>query len=166
MTSKKPPRRKNSAAAQKNSLSDCCEVTSVSKIKVEALGKKAVFVNAEREEYVRTTFDGCVVAQQTAADFVVSKAGVGDVIVELKGGGIEHAVKQIFATAEYLRLNKMISGRLGGLVVGTRYPRFDSTVQNTRSQFARRFCGALHVVTTNYEYKFEHVLSFRGPHTD
>ncbi|HEX8662846.1 MAG TPA: hypothetical protein VF744_02305 [Beijerinckiaceae bacterium] len=143
---------------------ECEEETSVERIKVEELGRKATFVNEEHNTYRKTQMDGCVVKNQLAADWVVSRANIGDVIIELKGRHVEHAVRQIRATAGFLTDGDYREGRLAGLVVCTQFPKASTTVQRAQAEFARAFKGPLHVVTQNLEYAFENVLSFKGPH--
>jgi hypothetical protein len=146
------------------SIADCQKLTKASKISVSERGRTATFVNEERRHYVKTQFDGCVLRETTAADWVVSKPPVGCVIVELKGKNVEHAVRQVLATAKYWLAGKLLEGRIAGLIVCARYPRVDTTVQRSQQEFTKQFKGPLHIVCRNGEYDIECVLSFRGPH--
>ncbi|MGO9484192.1 MAG: hypothetical protein ACLPX9_06375 [Rhodomicrobium sp.] len=142
-------------------IADCQETVAHSRIKIEELGKKAIFINDERKEYVRTKVDGCVLVNTTAADWVLSKSNVGDVIVELKGADVAHAAEQVHATAHYWKDNSLCIGKLAGLIVCTQYPRGANTkIQKAQQAFSRKFKGPLHVFTGNREYLFESVLSF------
>jgi len=78
---------------------ECIEATTDSRVKVSERGRKAIFLNPDNCNYSKVRVDGCVVKNAKAADWVVSKHAVGDIIVELKGRNVEHAVKQINATA-------------------------------------------------------------------
>jgi hypothetical protein len=142
---------------------ECQDQLSDSMIKVEELKRKAVFVNHKRESFVRTRVDKCVIVNDTAADFVVTKCGVGDIIVELKESGIEHGVKQIIETATMWVNGGHACGKLAGLIIGHQRPAAAPTVQRAQNAFNKKFRGPLHIVNRNTEFNFEKVLSFKGP---
>ena len=52
-------------------IANCQRVTSVSRIKIEESGRKAIFMNLARDQFVLTRVDGCVVVDSVAADWVV-----------------------------------------------------------------------------------------------
>jgi hypothetical protein len=56
------------------------------------------------------------------SDYLVSKPGTADVIVELKGKDIGHAVEQIISTFVMWRKTPPFSDKIGGLIVLTRCP--------------------------------------------
>lgn len=141
----------------------CRSAITDSRVKVEEGGKKATFINESRETLHRTRVDGCLLVNEVGADFVVSKVGVGDVIVELKGKDVEHAAEQIIATAEFMGNCEELRGPLAGLVICAQYPRIDTRLQRLATQFAKRFKGPIHVVSKSGEFVFEKVLSFKGP---
>jgi hypothetical protein len=145
-------------------IDHCQEDTTVSKVKVEENGRKAVFRNSAQKKYKKTRIDGCVMVQTSAADWIVTKIPVGDVIIELKGKDVHHAVSQIHATARFWHKHKLFVGKIAALIVCKQYPRASTAVQRSQSSFAKTYRGPLHVVTKNYEYEFERVLSFEGPH--
>jgi hypothetical protein len=111
-----------------------------------------------------TQVDGCLIVGATAADWIVTDPELGDVIVELKGKNVEYGARQILATAQYWRDSNYNLDRIAGLIVCVQYPRTSTTVQKAQQRFLREYRGPLHVVTKNYEFKLENVLSFRGPH--
>ena len=141
----------------------CRESLTDSKIKVEEGSRKAVFLNDARAQMHRTRVDGCLVRNRVAADFVVSAVETGDVVVELKGKDVVHAVEQILETASELATCERKRGPFGGLVVCNQYPRIDTKIQKLKAQFAKVYKGPVHVVTKNYEFRLERVLSFAGP---
>ena len=98
-------------------LVNCLNCSSSSKIKVEENGKKATFINVAREEFLRTKIDGCLIQNATACDWAVSKKGVGDILIELKGSDVDHAVDQILKTAAWWHKDNRSNGRLAGLVL-------------------------------------------------
>ena len=93
-----------------------------------------------------------------AADWVVSKCKVGDVIVELKGKDVEHATKQVVATAKLWKQKGLCQGKLAGLIVCSQYPKASTSVQKKQQAFASEFSGQLHVRTRNREYDLEQLL--------
>jgi hypothetical protein len=144
-------------------IADCQERTTVSKVKVEEKGKKATFLNDRRIVYTLTRVDGCVIKNGIAADWLVSKADKGDIIIELKGKDVGHAVKQIHRTAALLKEKKLLARPVAALIVATQYPKANTAVQRAQSDFAKTYQGPLHVVTKNHEYRFCRVLRFDGP---
>lgn len=143
----------------------CREKTFDSKVKVEEGARSAIFSNKNRTAFFRTKVDGCLVKNSTAADFVVTCVGTGSVIVELKGVDVEHAVKQIDATAIYLKSCDAAQNLLplAGLVICSRYPRFDTKLQRLAKLFAKSHRAPLHVVARNDEFDLSRVLAFDGP---
>lgn len=145
------------------SLEDCRVFTKVPKVSVREGKRSAVFLNLERERYAVTRVDGCLLQQEVAADWAISKEEVGDIVIELKGRDVHHAVKQVHATAVHWHEEKYQTGKIAGLIVACQYPRSSTAVQKAQDAFAKRFKGPLHVVTKNYEFIFEKVLEFKGP---
>lgn len=141
----------------------CIELTQDSRVKVSERGRKATFLNFEHCQYYKIQVDGCVVENSLAADWVVTKKGVGDIIVELKGKNVEHAVKQVNATAALWTDEKLRLGRLAALIVGTQWPRANTKMQKAAEAFKKRFNAPLHVATKNNEYIFEKVLRAGNP---
>jgi hypothetical protein len=121
-------------------------------------------LNPDNCRYSKVKVDHCVVENAAAADWLVSKDGVGDIIVELKGRNVEHAVKQINATAALWTSEGLRVGKLAAIVVAAQYPSASTTIQKAQFAFGKKYKGPLHVVTRNSEYCFECVLSFNGPH--
>lgn len=143
----------------------CREVTKDSNVKVSEGARSAVFKNADREVYHRVRVDGCLIKNRISADFVVSRPGVGSVVVELKGTDVEHAVAQIDATIQHMRgceKSKEL-GPFAGLVICARYPRFDTSLQRLTKNFVAKHKAPIHVVARNDEFHLDRVLSFDGP---
>jgi hypothetical protein len=142
----------------------CQAQTNVPKVSVREGQRRATFLNPKRQVFIVSRVDGCIVTEGLRADWAVSKKEVGDtIIIELKGRDVDHAVKQIHATASLWVRNKYGNGKLAGLVVARQYPRASTGVQKAQQAFARTFKGPLHVVTQNREFDFEKVLQFEGP---
>jgi hypothetical protein len=141
------------------SIAHCQESTAVSLVKVEEGNRKAVFRNSARENIVKTQFDGCVEVEGPRADWVISKAGLGDVVVELKGKDVDHAVKQVDATAKFWRKSNLSNGKIAGLIVCRQYPRASTGVQRAQDNFRSVHNGFLHVVTKNETFELEKIFS-------
>ncbi|HZB89398.1 MAG TPA: hypothetical protein VE291_12110 [Terracidiphilus sp.] len=105
------------------SLQGCTAESTDSKITVKRDGRRATFDNSERAAIKCVDLDRWIPSTETKkADYVVSKPGVADVIVELKGKDIEHAVEQIVVTLGKWKSAPPYSEKVGGLIVFTRCP--------------------------------------------
>jgi hypothetical protein len=105
------------------SLQACTEESNDSKITVKRDGRGATFDNADRAAIKRIDLDCWIPsAEAPKADYVVSKPNIVDVIVELKGKDIAHAIEQIVATLVKWKKVPQLSKKIGGLIVFTRCP--------------------------------------------
>ena len=94
--------------------------------------------------------DGCLAPTgQVSADWIVSKARVVDVIVELKGKNVNHAVRQIEATRNYWpRRDEYVDGQvIGAWIICTEYPRASTKVARFRERL--RTEGVVMIVSTH-----------------
>lgn len=142
---------------------ECIESVDVSKIKVEDCARHAIFINSNREVYLKIRVDGCAITQGIRADWAI-EYGNSAIIIELKGRNVEDAAKQIFATAHHWKVTEQRCQSIAGLIVGRSCPKANTKMQIRKERFAKKFGGPLHLVTHNPELQFEHVLSFRGPY--
>lgn len=142
----------------------CVEHKSDSLVQVKENGQKATFINKNNDVIECIKCDDCVMPQQTASDYVVSKYGSGDVIVELKGKNVEHGAKQILATASHWTSNKYRAGKIAGLIVCRQYPSGSTSVQKAKDTFRKLYKAPLHVITRDVPLDFDNVYSFKGPH--
>jgi 2C-methyl-D-erythritol 2,4-cyclodiphosphate synthase len=145
------------------SLRQYALTTTDSRVRVRENGRQAIFVNVERNVYYVVKVDGQVVKNALASDFVLTKKDVGNLVIELKGMDVSHAVEQVFATAQLWQDKGYRIGQVAALVVCSRKPSFDTKIQRFKANFAKKFKGPLHVVSRNDEFVFEKVLSFQGP---
>lgn len=144
----------------------CSQSVKVSKIKVAENGKQAVILNPARDVFVRTQVDGCLVEQATSCDWLVVKENSDGVLIELKGCDVSKALDQIVATFEFLKASGGLTGRMAALVVCRKpstHPIFTSKLQRVRNRLSSEFRAPLHVVTGNFEYQMERLLSHMGP---
>ena len=129
-----------------------------SRIAVEERGKKAVFVNGEKRKYLLTRVDGCVIKNATAADWILTAAKVGDVIVELKGRNVQHALEQIMATAKFWTDNGLRQGKIAALIVCSQHPQVTTKSQRAQNDFKRKYKGKLQIKCKVWESTFASML--------
>jgi len=136
-----------------------------SEILVQENGRKATVLNKDRSVFFVIKVDGGVLVQATACDYIISKSKKADLLIELKGIDVKHAVEQISATAALWDSSGVREGAIAGLIVCSRLPnpRFSTNIQRARSSFLARYKGPLHVVDKNNKYEFDKVLSINGP---
>ena len=118
----------------------CIEEISHSKVKVSdpGTGMSAVLLNATRKNVRRIRMDGCLApVGQRAADFVVSQAKIVDVIVELKGGDVDHACTQVESTRNFWRSHKEYDqGQIiGAWIICSQFPRASTKIGRYRENF-------------------------------
>ena len=138
-------------------LESCTEIRTISKIKVEAHTRKAVFDNSERAEIKVIDLD-CWLAGDAGpkADRIVSKPGVVDVVVELKGKDIRHALEQILATHAKWKTVPPLPKQIGALVVFSRSPDRSASMDDARKRFLQTHGIWLEMKKNNQTvYQFE-----------
>jgi hypothetical protein len=140
---------------QAKASNQCVSKVRDSKIKVHdpGTGKSAILLNPDRTQVRRIRMDGCFAPVGTvAADFVVSMPKTVDVIVELKGKNVDHAVEQIDSTWAFWRghAEHEPNQLIGAWIVCSEYPRASLKVGRYRESF-RAHGGILLVSTHNGE---------------
>jgi hypothetical protein len=139
-------------------LVDCQETVTHSRVKFEEKGKKVIFLNPDCGKFLRTRVDGCLKDCSPACDWVATKPNSGDVLVELKGSDVSHALEQLVSTAHYWTTKGYRAGELAALVVCSQYPRISTGIQRARLKFRRHFKAPLHVVSRNREFDIERLF--------
>jgi hypothetical protein len=133
----------------------CIEKLRHSKIKVHdpGTGKSAVLLNPKKVQARRIRIDHCLAPAGTkAADFLISMPQVVDVIVELKGKNVDHAVEQVESTHAFWKMhgeyerNQLISA----WIICVQYPRASQKIKRSQDNF-RAHDGILVVSTRNGE---------------
>jgi hypothetical protein len=140
----------------------CIEVVRHRKIKVEENGKSAVVLNPKAEKFIRVQVDGCAQTDGIKADWAIERARAA-VIVELKGGNVQHGADQVLSTARHWTACEKRCDRVAGLIVGRQSPQANATMQLKKQEFTRRYGGPLHVVGQNEEYQWGALFEFRNP---
>jgi len=130
----------------------CIEKIGHSKVKVADPGtaRSAILLNPEKAQVRRIRIDRCLApVGDIAADFVVSNSKIVDVIVELKGKNVDHAVDQIESTLAFWRSHaEHQTGQLiGAWIMCSEYPRASSKVARYRESFRAR--GNILLVSTH-----------------
>ncbi len=139
-------------AKKAKTTNECIEEIRHPKVKVHdpGTGMSAVLLNSKKAKVRRIRMDGCLApAGQRAADFVVSLPKIVDVIVELKGGDVGHAVTQVEATRTFWRSHiEYDKGQtIGAWIVCTEYPRASLKVARYRENF--RVHGSILRISTH-----------------
>lgn len=131
-------------------MNSCVETVNHSAVKVEEKGRKAVFLNPQKEKFQRGKIDGCLVVSGVRADYFVNGEGKS-VLVELKGAHVDHACEQLIAAARHPHVKPYLSGKLGFLVICSRYPKESSKVQLYREKIASDFGAKLKIFSDQRE---------------
>lgn len=146
-----------------SATSDCIETVRHTKVKVEENGRSAVFLNQEAVPIRRITVDGCLVTTGIRCDKLISHPTIVDVLVELKGSDVKHALEQIAATMEIWEVHqeRVPGSRMSGLIVCSQVPRFNTQRQKLESRIASRFRAPIHITSRNQEHAFADLRDFR-----
>lgn len=137
--------------------SPCVEVVSHTNVTVAERGRRANFRNPGNECYQKVRVDGCVVTSGPRCDWIVTKVGVGSVLVELKGSDVSHAFEQLVASLRHPKCASWLEKRRSLLVVCSKFPAFD-TARAQREEFARKNGVRLKVVCNQADMEIETLL--------
>ena len=121
----------------------------------------ARFSNPAREPHIYYQVDGCLLKNETAADYVIVKEGVGAVVVELKGKDVMSGVEQIIATGRQVRTAwpDRHKGKIAGLLVSVRVPHGAATdLQRARTMFRKEFRSNLQTCNGKKDHLFDDLL--------
>ncbi len=142
----------------------CTTKTTASNVTVSENGRSANFLNPQKEEILKIRIDGCLVKEGKRCDWIVSKPNCVDVLVELKGTDVDHAVEQIMATLSFWIPNSYFDKdntfKLAGLIVCSQYPKIDTKIQRAKLAIAKKYRVPLHVRARNLDYSFCDLATF------
>lgn len=146
-------------------LTEHDEETCVSKIKLSDPGsqRKAIFLNPEKQKYIKRRMDGGHQKNVISADWMLTKFEAGDIVLELKGCDVAKALEQVIATAGYAKGKEMLKGRIAALILCTQHPGISTKIQRLMNEFTKNYKGPVHIRNRSGEFIFENVLSFDGP---
>ena len=106
------------------------------------------------------TVDGGMVAVGIRADYVVAHPELVDVIVELKGSDIAHAIDQIRATVPVWKRHSLAGEVHAALIVRGQgvHPKTTLLTERLVRRFQRDFSMKLLIETRNRDYEFSEFL--------
>lgn len=141
-------------ARKPNSTKECVENVDHSRVLVSEKGRAATILNPERSIVRRILIDNCLITMGPRCDWVISVKDRLDILIELKGKDVSHAVDQLAATLAIWQEHHLRDRQIpiSALVVCSRYPRFDTKIQKAKERLARDYKVPLHVSTRNEEY--------------
>jgi hypothetical protein len=144
-------------------LQACTDELNDLKITVKRDGRRATFDNAERAQIKRIDIDCWIPQAGTAkADYILSKLGSIDVIIELKGKDIDHAIEQIVATLIRWKQTPPFSSKIGGLIVFTRCPMRAAEIGDMKKRLLRKHGLWMEIdKDQKTEYRFETFTGMR-----
>jgi hypothetical protein len=116
----------------------CIEFSNDPSLHVNEKGIGATFVNRRRRELRKIKYDGCYcrIAREGRADFIVGIDRLIDVILELKGSDLKHALVQIGDTLVRWREDEIHYPQTVCLIVfGHTFPRMSSKLGVLEREF-------------------------------
>lgn len=141
---------------------NCASTISHSKVKIEdANGRKVIFDNPERIEYLKIRIDGCLIHDGKKVDYALEK-DERSILIELKGGGVEKGLAQAIESAKFWRERRPKS-IICGLIICTSFPStINTTVQAKKAQFRKACNGPVHVLVGDRVLIFDNVFKSTG----
>jgi hypothetical protein len=134
-------------------MKNCIIVLSHSKVKVGENGRSVIFLNPSNSEITVGQVDDCLITDGIRSDNLIHD-DTHIVFVEFKGCDLNHACKQLFATATHASMGKFIRGKqIGFLIVCSRYPRNNTSVQMAQSKAMRQYKAGFKVVCNKGEFR-------------
>lgn len=131
----------------------CVKICNVSKVKLEECGRKVLFANPANTTHTVVQIDGCVVKSGPRADWVVSRSGIGSVVVELKGKDVAHALEQVEATLSHCRDRDYLEPKVAALIICRQVPKALTSIQRAKDRFRKRYGASLTVSSSRFEFE-------------
>ena len=128
---------------------ECLSRLNDSYIKCEEKGKKLVFCNSNRLQFIRIKVDGCVITDNgSRCDFLIliyteSHQLTDQHFIELKGNKIEKAIEQLKNCFE--RFKKITFYRRYAYIVSSHVPRSSTKIQQYKYDFKKKFRSNLFI---------------------
>jgi hypothetical protein len=106
------------------------------------------------------TVDGGMITEGIRADYVVAHPKLVDVIVELKGSDVPHAVQQICATVPVWQQHSLAGANHAALIVRGQgvHPLTSLLTEKLTRRFQKEFKMKLLIETRNRDYEFTEFL--------
>lgn len=142
----------------------CTSEVTHTNVKIEENKRKAIFRNPNQKIYKITQIDGCLIRKGIRTDYAVSEEESATVFVELKGSNVSHACDQLIATIKHDAIQPIKKGKIGFLVICSKYPRFDTFVAKAKQFCAKQYKAGFHVVCDKGEFDIHRVTEINGPY--
>lgn len=104
---------------------------------------KLTIKNPEKRAIYEIKVDGCLISEdKIRCDYLIVLGDCSQYYVELKSKShIEHALKQISATIEFIQKNypELHNGRIKAVICSKKVPRVTSSFQNQKARFSKKY---------------------------
>lgn len=100
--------------------------------------RKCVFINPDKHILKKITVDGCQIIDNAKCDYLVIDHLQNEYFVELKGKDLPHAVEQLEESIKQLS-NTNINSKKFALIVASRHPSNDTTIQRAKAVFKKKY---------------------------
>src|SRR5690348_9247824 len=153
--------RKPVATAQNN---ECIEFTNKPSLHVDERGIGATFGNPRRKELRKIKYDKCYfrALEDGRADYIVGYADDIDVILELKGSDLKHALTQVSDTLNRWRGDPIHYRQITCLIVfGHTFPRMRSNIGVIEREFLNQHRTLLWIRQSGERFSFNKLAGKR-----
>ena len=99
---------------------------------------KCIFSNPNQHLLTKITVDGCQITEGVKCDYLILDHCQNEYFVELKGKDLPHAVEQLEASIQQLS-NKSSNIKRQAIIVSSRNPPSDTTVQRAKKEFKKKY---------------------------
>ncbi|MDJ0797618.1 MAG: hypothetical protein QNJ51_12520 [Calothrix sp. MO_167.B12] len=146
-------------------LDKCSEIINHKNISVKENKSKITFCNKNSIEVNKVQVDGCLDIPGVKCDWLIIIDKPKDypdvyieIYIELKGGDVKHAFKQIENTINNISIDQKNVPKYC-YVITTRYPRITSEIQNQKKDLKKNYNAVLKVQTTVYTENINKLIS-------
>lgn len=116
-----------------------CITTTNNDVLLKEAGKKVLVKNSDKLSIKKITYDGCEVKNLKGVDYICRIDPDTDILIELKGADIYHAIQQINNTLHTLtKKNDLLSNRIGVLKC-RQVPKAGRHILKSREKLLRSF---------------------------
>jgi sporulation-control protein spo0M len=141
------------------SFPECEEYRTDPKIVLGEKRSKIIFLNPKRNKVLVIEVDGCAIKDDKIlrCDYAIVPCDRVEIYVELKGGDISHALKQIESTIRIIS-DSVKEVKKYCFIVSTRVPALTTSLQNSQIQFKNKFNANLKVKCTQLEFNLNEAI--------
>lgn len=126
-------------------------------IKIHEQKSSTLYVdNKEEAAFFLIQYDGCIVNNKTGADFILAANDLSKLtIIELKGGAVADAYKQIVQTTKNLNSSGFQNTKKSAVIVNRCWSKASLSLQTLQNSYAREHKAKLfatrHLSTKRYQ---------------